>query len=89
MGAMTELETVPETDDHDLPLDPTCPACKGPHDVDQVFDGSERYCGSCDALLVCVTYTDGTAEMRLVRDPVIEMTGHQRTRARWRKTGRR
>lgn len=88
MPTMTELETVPETDS-DLPLDPTCPACKRPHDVTDVFDGSERHCISCDALLVCVTYTDGTAEMRRVSEPALELTGRQRTRLRWRKTGRR
>jgi hypothetical protein len=90
MGAMSELETVPEADDEELlPLDPTCPACGHPHDVGEVFDGSDRYCAECDAYLVCVTYTDGSARMELVRQPAPELTGRQRTRLLWERRGRR
>jgi hypothetical protein len=53
-----------ESDDDTLPLDPTCPVCKGSHDADEVFDGSERQCASCGHTLVCVTYTDGSAYMQ-------------------------
>lgn len=51
-------------DDEVLPLDPTCPICRGPHFADDVYDGSERQCRSCGHTLVCVTYTDGTARMQ-------------------------
>jgi hypothetical protein len=76
-------------EDEMLPLDPKCPGCGGQHDATEVFDGSERRCFSCDRLLVCVTYTDGTADMQLVHKEPPTLTGRQQTRARWRRMGRR
>lgn len=76
-------------DDETLTLDPTCPVCKGTHDVDEVFDGSERQCGNCGHTLVCVTYMDGSAYMQIYPSDRVERTGRQRTRARWNRQGRR
>jgi hypothetical protein len=59
-----ETNTMEQTDDDVMPLDPTCPACAQPHGADEVFDGSERSCDNCGHTLVCVTYTDGSAYMQ-------------------------
>ena len=83
------MEATPAVrDDETLPLDPTCPVCKGPHDADEAFDGSERRCASCGHTLVCVTYTDGTARMQCYI-PCAECRAKQQRRLARRKRRRR
>ena len=70
-----------------LALDPTCPYCGGGSNVTDVYDGSERHCYQCKRLLVAVEYIDGS--MRLVGREPEALTGRKRTRALWRRRGRR
>lgn len=73
-------------------LDSTCPACTGDHDVGEVIDGSARRCGSCGIWLVATAFTDGTMAMlvdeSMIRQPW-RLAGRKKTRARWRRQGRR
>lgn len=74
-----------------LVLDPICPLCKGAHDVGEILDGHGRDCGGCGRYLVAIAWDDGT--MTMVNgggNGIVDMrTGRQRTRARWRRQGRR
>ena len=75
-----------------LTLDPTCPICKRPHDVGEIFDGHGIDCASCGRYLVAVAYDDGTMSMQPGDSeplPAPPRTGHALTRARWRRQGRR
>lgn len=76
-----------------LDLDPTCPLCKREHDVGEIFDGHGIDCASCGRFLVAVACGElGTMSMQ-PGDSGPHMpdtrTGRQRTRARWRRQGRR
>lgn len=73
-----------------IPLNPYCPYCRKRHDVDEVFDGSFRRCGHCGVLLVAREFIDGTMAMCPGETtPSSFTTGRRRTRALWRKRGRR
>lgn len=72
-----------------IPLDPACPWCGASHDVDEVFDGSERRCGNCGRRIVAVEWTDGTMSMVRIERGSWRLTGRARTRALRRKRGRR
>lgn len=71
-------------------MDPTCPLCKGKHDIGDIFDGITERCHSCGRELVAVAYTDDTMMMVDANPPPPDtLTGKQRQRARWNKQGRR
>ncbi len=74
-----------------LALDPICPLCKREHDVGEIFDGQGRNCASCGRYLVASANNDGTMDMLDGGGNGIVDTraGRERTRARWRRQGRR
>ena len=83
-------------DDDDLiPFDATCPSCHVHSDVGEIFDGGEHHCGNCGALLNAVAFgaspehPNGHMIMVAQREPAQQLTGRQRTRKRWARTGRR
>jgi hypothetical protein len=86
---MTEPAKNLDEDETLLPLDPSCPHCKGLHDVGEIFSGGAEECASCGALLQAAD--DGETMWLFVEKypPVPLRTGRQRTRGRWRKRGRR
>jgi hypothetical protein len=72
-----------------LPLDPKCPHCGDRHDIGEIFSGGAERCANCDALLQAAD--DGQTMWLFVekRPAVPPQTPRQRTRARWRRQGRR
>ena len=85
-GWHAELDAV---DDESLPLSPYCPHCGGDHDIGEIFSGGAERCDSCGALLQA--YDDGQRMLLFVekQPPARALSGRQRTRALWRKRGRR
>ena len=75
-------------DDDLLPFDDRCPHCGESANLGEVFDGSRRLCWTCGKWVVAVEWTDGTMSL-ISGEPVPIRTSHQRTRALWRKRGRR
>lgn len=72
-----------------LPLNPYCPLCRREHDVGETFSGRSHDCASCGALLQAAD--DGKRMWMFVEKypTVMPRTSRQRTRALWRKRGRR
>lgn len=71
-------------------FDSSCPHCNGPHDIAEIFDGGSERCRSCGALLQGASSADGTFWLWIEKDPPrAPPTGRERTRAQWRKRGRR
>lgn len=89
-GAVTT--TMDRGDEPSIPLNGTCPVCGRHANTGDMFDGERKSCGSCGRMLVAVVWADDWDRdtMSLVAvGPGDTRTGRQRTRARWRKQGRR
>jgi hypothetical protein len=76
-----------------LALDDTCPRCGDRADVGEILDGSAAWCMQCGQHVVAVAWTDlaGNVGMSLqvIADGPAKRDGRRRTRALWRKRGRR
>lgn len=72
-------------------LDPKCPLCGEHSDVGEIFDGGEHDCGNCGKYLTACAFEDGT--MQMVNgggNGIVDLrSGRKKTRARWRRQGRR
>lgn len=78
------------TADDLLEFDDTCPYCRKSTDVGETFDGEFRRCGNCGKLVCATEFVDGTMCMvGREREATSLLTSRQRTRALWRKLGRR
>lgn len=91
---MTATASKIDDDEELLELDPTCPWCGenvGYYDI--AFDGTEHECRECDRPVVAAEWNDATMSWLKVepepRRPPDPRTGRQRTRALWRRKGRR
>ncbi len=73
-----------------LGLDATCPYCKRHSDVGEAFEGQLYRCGHCGKRIFAYVLSDDTMIMGAGETtPSSFSTGRQRTRALWRKRGRR
>ncbi len=84
----------PMPEDDLLALDPICPLCKRAHLVGEILDGHIMACARCDRDLIAVAdEASGTMAMQGADGDegsgTLAQTGHHRTRARWRRQGRR
>ncbi len=79
------------SEDELLPLDSTCPFCGVHSDCSEIYDGCEWDFRNCGKTLVAVAWANGTMTLCKPdpRTPADGRTGRERTRARWRRTGRR
>ncbi len=82
----------------DLPFDDTCPHCKRSSDLGEVFEGVDYRCKQCrKRVFTCVVGgVFGDPERIMLGDgetypatPGPRLVGRARTRARWRRQGRR
>ncbi len=85
---MTAAAAPIDADPDVVPFDDTCPHCRRSAELGEVFDGSWRRCPHCGKWVVAIAWTDETMSL-ISGEPESPMTGRQRTRALWRKRGRR
>jgi hypothetical protein len=72
-----------------LPLDESeCPHCGQPHGIHLIYDGDVQHCDACRRPIVAVACTDVMILLPVVRGPW-RLSGRKRTRALWRRRGRR
>lgn len=77
-----------------IPFEDLCPYCKHSTDAGERFDGEHYRCGHCGKRVFAYSASglDGVSVMYVgcgENTPSSFTTGRQRTRARWRKQGRR